>query len=133
MAMLESEKEILTVLEAAEFLGISERTMRRLIAEQKVPFARVGGSVRLRRVALTDWLSEAERQASSGGVPDERRKARSGQDRTKSRTARMREAHVRAIVGKYADVPFSSEDLIEEKQREKEVENQRWQSGETRF
>jgi excisionase family DNA binding protein len=131
--MLESEKEILTVVEAAELLGISERTMRRLIAERRVPFARVGGSVRLRRVALMDWLLESERPASSGDPTSEVREAHSGQDQTTKRAARMREAHVRAIVGKYADVPFSSEDLIEEKQREKQLENQRWQNGETRF
>jgi excisionase family DNA binding protein len=60
--MAQTEKEVLNVREAAQFLGISERTLRQLIAEKRVPFARVGGSLRLRRTALVGWLQQEEQR-----------------------------------------------------------------------
>jgi excisionase family DNA binding protein len=75
--MTQSEKEVLNVAEAARFLGISERTMRQLIAERRVPFARVGGSLRLRRTASEDLIrdrraeveAEEERWQNQEAVP----------------------------------------------------------------
>jgi len=75
--MTPSEKEVLSVLEAAQFLGISERTMRQLIAEKRVPFARVGGSLRLRRTALVEWLRQEEHRNQK---PDEKMPARSSHE-----------------------------------------------------
>jgi excisionase family DNA binding protein len=130
--MRQSEREVLSVAEAAEFLGISERTMRRLIAERRVPFARVGGSLRLRRTALLDWLAIAERQAHPAAVDmDEAPAVEQERDR-EVEEKRERTARVRAIAGKYAHVPFSSRDLMREKQLELEQENRRWHSDQSR-
>lgn len=122
-----AEKEILSVLEAARFLGVSERSLRRLIAEKQVPFARVGGSLRLRRTALVDWLAASERQAGTVLSTGSREKdGQPGEGPATSLAEGDRQARVRAVAGKYADLPFSSEDLVREKQREKEQEAERW-------
>jgi excisionase family DNA binding protein len=94
--MTPSEKEVLNVVEAAQFLGISERTLRQLIAEKRLPFARIGGSLRLRRTALVEWLQQQEQAARLG-----------------------------AIVGKDAYVPSSGEDPIRERRAEVEREAER--------
>jgi excisionase family DNA binding protein len=116
--MTGNEKEVLNVREAAQFLGISERTMRQLIADKRVPFARVSGSLRLRRAALLEWLQQEEQRNRK---PGERIAARGRQEEAEERAAR-----VRAIVGKYAHVPFSSEDLLRERRAEVELEEERW-------
>jgi len=43
-------------------------------------------------------------------------------------TAEERAARVDAIIGKYADIPFSSEDLMREKREEREREERRWKA-----
>lgn len=122
------EKEVLNVREAAALLGISERTLRRLIGENRVPFARIGGSLRLRRAALMAWLAQEERRnrARSGDAKaahiDEEAVVPGGSASPEERAAR-----VRAIVGKYAHVPFSSDDLIRERQEEVAREERRWE------
>jgi excisionase family DNA binding protein len=113
--MTPGEKEVLNVPEAAQFLGISERSLRRLIAGREVPFARVGGSLRLRRAALLEWLAEAERHEKGHGEKPSAAPIEAGQAE-----------QVRAIAGKYVHVPFSSEDLIREKQEELRQEDMRW-------
>jgi excisionase family DNA binding protein len=112
--MAQTEKEVFNVREAAQFLGISERTIRQLITEQQVPFARVGGSLRLRRTALVEWLQQEEQRNLK---PNERISARSKPEDEEEGAARAR-----AVVGKYAHVPFSSEDLIRERRAEVEAD-----------
>lgn len=122
-----AEKEVLSVPEAAAFLGVSERSLRRLIAEKQVPFARVGGSLRLRRTALVDWLAASERQMGNDRATGSREEdGPAGGGPAASLAEADRQARVRAVAGKYADVQFSSDDLVREKQREKEQEAERW-------
>jgi excisionase family DNA binding protein len=54
------EREVLSLPEAAAFLGIEERTMRRWLTERGVPHAKVGGLLRFRRAALLRWLRARE-------------------------------------------------------------------------
>ena len=52
-----SEKPWLTVVEAANEMGVSEKTMRRAIAQGKVPHVRLtgpGGTIRIPRSALAE-------------------------------------------------------------------------------
>ncbi|MHC5700969.1 excisionase family DNA-binding protein [Streptomyces tirandamycinicus] len=48
---------LLTVAQAAEILGTTERFPRRLIAERRIIFVRVGRHVRIPESALTDFVS----------------------------------------------------------------------------
>ncbi len=47
---------MLTVSEAAERLNVSERTVRRLIAEGKIRIYRIRRSIRIREADLLDYL-----------------------------------------------------------------------------
>lgn len=48
---------LLTVPEAADYLGVPVHWMRRAIHERRLPVLRVGRNVRLRRSALDDYLT----------------------------------------------------------------------------
>lgn len=48
--------ELLTVSEAAKLLRINPKTAYELISLKKLPATKVGGSVRLHREALLEWL-----------------------------------------------------------------------------
>src|SRR4030042_5079129 len=50
-------KEIMTPREAAEYLSIHVRTIYRLVKNGEIPCPKVGGSWRLKKYALEEWLS----------------------------------------------------------------------------
>ncbi len=50
-------ERLLTVGEAAEFLGTTERFPRRLIAERRIRFVRVGRHVRIPESALGEFIA----------------------------------------------------------------------------
>lgn len=50
--------EILTAKEAAEYLKISLQTIYQLKAAGKVPFKKIGGSLRFLKSELYNWLKE---------------------------------------------------------------------------
>ena len=52
---------LLSVPDAARFLGIGKWALRGLIASRKVPVVKVGRAFYLRRAALTKWAESAER------------------------------------------------------------------------
>ena len=48
---------LLTVREAGEVLGTGERFVRRLIAERRIRFVRIGRHVRIPRSALDEFIA----------------------------------------------------------------------------
>lgn len=48
---------LLTVAEAAELLGTSERFTRRLVAERRIRFVRIGRLVRIPETALREYIT----------------------------------------------------------------------------
>jgi len=50
-------ERLLTVSEAAEMLGTSDRFPRRLIAERRIRFARIGRHVRIPESALAEFIA----------------------------------------------------------------------------
>lgn len=57
MALLNSEGEILTIKDVAEYLKVTERTIYRLAAAKKIPAFKVGGIWRFRMADLDDWIA----------------------------------------------------------------------------
>ena len=50
------EKEVLNLSEAAKFLGTSNQTLRKAVAEGKIPCKRLGSRYLFLVDALRDWL-----------------------------------------------------------------------------
>lgn len=48
---------LLTVVELAKILGTSERHVRRLVAERRLPFIKVGHFIRFSRRDISEWLT----------------------------------------------------------------------------
>lgn len=55
---------LLTVDEAAELLGTGPRFLRRLIAERRIDFVKVGRHVRIPSSALAAWVKERTVEAT---------------------------------------------------------------------
>jgi excisionase family DNA binding protein len=46
----------LTLVQLAELLAITERHIRRLVAEQRIPYTKVGGRLRFNLARVQTWL-----------------------------------------------------------------------------
>jgi excisionase family DNA binding protein len=57
--------KLLTVGEAAEFLGTSVRFVRRLIAERRIAYIRVGRHVRIAEADLASFVAAGRVEASA--------------------------------------------------------------------
>jgi len=55
-------RELLDVAGAADALFTSERHVRRLIYERKIPYLKVGGLVRFTREDLNSWMDSNRRE-----------------------------------------------------------------------
>lgn len=55
---------LFTVAQAGEYLGTGERFIRRLVAERRIPYVKLGKYVRLQRSALDAFIE-------AGRVPSE--------------------------------------------------------------
>ncbi len=51
--------KLLTMDELAERLGVTPRHVRRLVAEKRVPYLKVGRFVRFDPVAIATWLDQS--------------------------------------------------------------------------
>jgi len=49
--------QLVSVADAARFLSVSTRTVRRLITKGDIPIVRIGGSVRIAVVALNAYIA----------------------------------------------------------------------------
>ena len=58
MASTETLPQLLTIDQLAEQLGITVRHVRRLIAERRVPYLKVGKFVRFDPTEIAGWLDE---------------------------------------------------------------------------
>jgi excisionase family DNA binding protein len=55
-------QEILNIRDAAALLRISDRTIRRLVRVDAIPYFRVGQQIRFVRAELMSWAIERSRQ-----------------------------------------------------------------------
>ena len=53
-------REIMSVPQAAEYLGQTELTLRDWVRKRKVPFYKVNGSIKFRKSKLDRWIDRGE-------------------------------------------------------------------------
>ena len=68
MASHHSADQILTIVEVADYLKVTERTIYRLAGAQKIPSFKVGGRWRFSKADIDRWIRE-----QSSGASDESR------------------------------------------------------------
>jgi excisionase family DNA binding protein len=66
MTDISTVPRLLTIDQLAECLGITVRHVRRLVAERRVPYVKVGRLVRFDPDSIKEWLDRARREADSG-------------------------------------------------------------------
>jgi excisionase family DNA binding protein len=54
-AKLSLVEPLVSVAQAAKHLDISERKLRQMVADRKIPFRRIDGSVKFKLSELDDW------------------------------------------------------------------------------
>ena len=60
------QDEILTYAEAAALLKVTQRTLRRYVADGTVPYFRMGGLIRFSRTALVELVQTGSVPAEAG-------------------------------------------------------------------
>ncbi|MNC15355.1 Helix-turn-helix domain protein [compost metagenome] len=54
------DENILNIEQVVEFLGVSEKTLIKLLREEHVPARKIGRECRFSKKALTDWLASGD-------------------------------------------------------------------------
>lgn len=128
------EPEVLSFKEAARFLRVSERTLRRLVSEKKVPYARIGGLLRFRRAALMSWLEQEEQRILASRDHESGLDARlpiattgAGAATHSEETPEERRARVYALAGALAHLPNRVDDFLRRKQEEIDIEERKYE------
>ena len=57
--------EILTIPQAAEYLQVCDKTIRRLISNKKLSASKIGGSWRIKKSDIDDYLIETKNKCVS--------------------------------------------------------------------
>jgi excisionase family DNA binding protein len=68
MGTADTLPRLLTIDQLAEHLGTSRRHLRRLIAERRIPYVKIGRLIRFDPHDIADWLEESRRTAEVFGV-----------------------------------------------------------------
>jgi len=54
------DNDVLNLVQAVEFFGVSERTMIKLLREESIPARKIGREWRFSKSALLRWLGEGD-------------------------------------------------------------------------
>ena len=54
------DSDVLNLEQAIEFFGVSERTMIKLLREERIPARKIGREWRFSKTALLRWLGEGD-------------------------------------------------------------------------
>jgi excisionase family DNA binding protein len=65
MANSDPLPQLLTIDQLADRLGVSTRHIRRLVAERRVPYLKVGWFIRFDPVEISGWLDDTRRPTGS--------------------------------------------------------------------
>ena len=61
-------RRLLTIGEVAEWLGVTERHIRRLVHERRIPHLKLGHFIRFEWADIRAWLDHARRPEGGGGA-----------------------------------------------------------------
>ena len=71
MSTSTTEGEILTIRQVADYLKVTERTIYRLAAAKKIPAFKVGGTWRLSRADIDNWIKQQSMESLDSGRQEE--------------------------------------------------------------
>lgn len=66
--------DLLTLKETAQYLGLSEKTIRNMVKSRSIPFCRIGSQYRFMRSELEKWLASKMEIPAGGVSPDSLKK-----------------------------------------------------------
>jgi len=69
---MQEKKELLTIKEVAEMLGMQPTTIYVWAQNGKLPAIKIGRTWRFRRASIEAWLTKCESEGSMGDAPGER-------------------------------------------------------------
>lgn len=108
---------ILTIERAAEILHLNPQVVRQYLRQGKLPGRKIGRHWRVIEEELTEFVRQGGRKSHT------KQSARAREWQSLSYEEKLR--RIDEVQGKYADMEFSSEDLIRERREEVEREEAR--------
>jgi excisionase family DNA binding protein len=63
-----TDTKLLTVIEAADRMGVGERFVRRLVTERRIPYSKLGKHVRISEADIEAYLEAARVEAVETAV-----------------------------------------------------------------
>jgi len=66
MANIDNIPQLITIDQLADRLGVTERYVRRLVAEKRVPYRKLGKLIRFAEHEIAEWLDETRRPEGVG-------------------------------------------------------------------
>lgn len=69
--MTTSQHPLMTVVDVADALGVGERFVRRLVAEHRLPYLKIGAKVRFTREDLDTFTHRSRREVGQTIDPDD--------------------------------------------------------------
>ena len=98
------EDKLLTTQEVADYLRLSLQTIRTYVSKGRMPFIRIGRSVRFRRVDIEAWIMAGAGTEESGrSLARASERAKAGKEDWVEKALDMRE-RIRAQYGELKDV-----------------------------
>ena len=67
MANIDNIPQLITIDQLAERLGVTQRYVRRLVAEKRVPYRKLGKLVRFAEHEIAAWLDTTRRPQDGNG------------------------------------------------------------------
>ena len=67
MANIDNIPQLITIDQLADRLGVTERYVRRLVAEKRVPYRKLGKLVRFAEHEIATWLDTTRRPQDGNG------------------------------------------------------------------
>jgi len=64
-----TEGDMLTVIEVAKFMSVSDKTIRKWCAEGRIPHGRLAGTIRFDRGQLQDWVDAGWHSTTDSAEP----------------------------------------------------------------
>ncbi len=74
---MERVKEVMTLREASEYLGISPDTLYKYLSENRVPAFKLGNRWRFKKDLLDRWMERKSERTELAGEPKARRLVKS--------------------------------------------------------
>lgn len=120
---------VFTVDQVAEYLHVSPYTVRKWLRKGRIPGRKIGRMYRILEADIRALLGEAPSQHDED-MPDVSLRGKAAQPAWNDLTSEEKKLRAESMMGKYAHLGVSSEDIIRDRREEVARDERRWKRHE---